>query len=383
LARVLGRGPSPAEFRDRIGVLKREVDKLREQRERAGAALRDERIRREKAEAKLEATAGARAAARDTVAGLVRNQPSVALMRETLPVRSAWARTRAGLEGAERERRFRDASPAYVAAVAAAPSAAVHKTTLQGLTWWTPILRDSDREAGSRWLAKQKFPYRAIAQTRELAVGGIMLDLGANIGRMSLPRVLMGDVTAVYCAEPDPLNYECLVRNVVDNGLAGLVCPDHVAIGAAPGIAKLQKARHSGAHSLIPSTTRATVDVPMLTLDGWLARLGLDARSVGFVKMDVQGWEGHVLAGAQALLAQRHVVWQLEVKPRLLRAAGTAPGDFLAALAAHFTHFIDVNKELTGPKARPTSELEEALAYLREDEAEGDQTDLLVFNLGA
>ena len=33
-----------------------------------------------------------------------------------------------------------------------------------------------------------------------------MLDLGANVGRMSVPRVVLGDAMVAYCAEPDPVS---------------------------------------------------------------------------------------------------------------------------------------------------------------------------------
>ena len=78
-------------------------------------------------------------------------------------------------------------------------------------------------------------------------MGGIMLDLGANIGRTSIPRVIIGDVTAAYCAEPDPLNFECMARAVIDDGLRGPAMPDQTAIGDRNGTVRLYRGRRSGA----------------------------------------------------------------------------------------------------------------------------------------
>lgn len=244
-------------------------------------------------------------------------------------------------------------------------------------------MREGEEQPGSEWMRKQKFPYRAIVQTRDLAMGGVMLDLGANTGRMSIPRAVLGDVSAIYCAEPDPVNYACLVRNIVDNGLTGLVMPDNLAVGAIDGKATLQRSRHCGGHRLVDDPGQASssgvVTVPSRTVDTWLADLGVDPDLVTFVKMDVQGWEPHVFAGASGLLARRHIAWQVEVSPSLLQRAGTALPAFYEFLRTHFGCFTDLSKEHPAPRGRPTAELEDALVYLAE--SRHAQTDLLLFNL--
>jgi FkbM family methyltransferase len=89
-----------------------------------------------------------------------------------------------------------------------------------------------------------------------------MLDIGASIGRMSIPRVILGDLVHAYCAEPDPLNYAALVRNVAANGLCGLVLPDQAAIGAATGPRASSKASIRAASGwsepIAPSRRRST-----------------------------------------------------------------------------------------------------------------------------
>ena len=135
----------------------------------------------------------------------------------------------------QREAILREVSAAYVAAVEQGPAVwgdHVHPMRVRGLRWWMPVVRPQPGGVAAAWIAKQRFPYRALTQTRELAVGGIMLDIGANTGRMSIPRVVLGDVVAAYCAEPDPLNYACLVGNVVDNNMNGLLLPDRTRAGS-------------------------------------------------------------------------------------------------------------------------------------------------------
>ena len=179
-----------------------------------------------------------------------REAPSPAIVRQSFAQRWRTFRARASAsEPTEREARLIGASAAYRQALehgASALGAETHQMSLEGLTWWVPV-QDSVLGSGDEWLEKQRFPYHGILQTRELAVGGIMLDLGANIGRMAIPRVILGDVSAVYCAEPDPVSFRCLASNVIDNGLRGFAMPDQTAIGDTNGTVVLRRAGASGA----------------------------------------------------------------------------------------------------------------------------------------
>ena len=308
-----------------------------------------------------------------------------AVLRGSLALRAATARRRAQLaEAIERERRFLESSASYREAVSGRPAAAdlQHRIELDGLTWWVPVAATADPASIARVVSHQDFPYRVIVQTREVSIGGIMLDIGSNVGRMSIPRVILGDVRAAYCAEPEPLNYACLVRNVRDNGLAGLVLPDRVAVGAADGTVRLVRAKSPGGHQIVAEGVQAkgeTIDVPCLTLDSWCARLGLDPGDVSFVKLDAQGSEMDVLAGATRLLGCRHVAWQIEIDLLILGERGVTAEAFFDALRPHFTHWLDLNKRATGARVRPIGHLGAGLAYLRT--GGGSRTDVLLFTL--
>ena len=227
-----------------------------------------------------------------------------------------------------------------------------------------------------------RLPHAGILQTREVAVGGIMLDLGANIGRMSVPRVIHGDATAAYCAEPDPVNFTRLARSVIDNSLRGLVLPDQTAIGDREGVVRLLRTGRSGDYRVLPDTaadTEHTVDVPCLTLDAWVDRLQIDLDAVTFIKVDVEGFERRVIAGAHRVLGCPHIAWQMEIKPPGLRDAGDDPQALYADLQQAFTHFIDLTRAAEGPRVRPVSELPAALRYI---ELAG-KTDVILFSASA
>ena len=317
-----------------------------------------------------------------------------AVLRGILPVRAQALRVAAERpEARDRERRFIDQSPAYAQAVAdlesgrlkAAPTyerGDARAITVDSMRWWVPLTSPDDPESVEHALTHQHFPYRVITQTREIALGGTMIDIGANTGRMSIPRVILGDATLAYCAEPEPLNYACLLRNVKDNHLAGLIMPDHLAIGSEDGTVRLERTRSTGGHRVIgadSTSKRDVVEVRSLRLDTWVKQVGIDLDQVRFVKLDVQGSEVDVLRGASGVLARKHIAWQIEVDLKILARRGFGPADLYTPLQQHFTHFIDLNGRLTTDRVRPIGEMPDALAYVTGG-TEG-RTDVLLFTM--
>ena len=154
--------------------------------------------------------------------------------------------------------------------------------------------------------------------------------------------------------------------------------PDQTAIGDLNGTVRLQLVGGFGSFHVLPAGApdEHTVDVPCTTLDSWVERLGIDLDAVTFVKVDVEGFERRLVAGATGVLARRHIVWQMEIKPSGLRAAGDEPSDLYAALQRSFTHFMDLNRDAVGPRIRPAAELADALGYVGPDA----KTDILLYN---
>ena len=297
-----------------------------------------------------------------------RRIPSVETLQHMLRARTALAQRRAGqlqVGGADVDRANLDGS--------------ARRLTVDGLIWWVPTLPSQSAASIERMLAKQRFPYLAIAQTRDVAVGGIMLDIGANVGRMAIPRVILGDSTKAFCSEPDDLNFRCLAANVRENRLDGLVIPDRVAMSDRVGRLPLQRGKMSGGHRVVQAgvVPDDAETVPCTTLDAWVVDHAIDLADVRFVKIDTQGSEVHVLAGASLVLAQPHIAWQIEVAPSHLRLAGSDSRILHRMLAGRFTHFTDLNPEAVGPRLRPIGDLAAALEYL--EDSDDAQTDIVVY----
>ncbi len=362
-----------------LGLRQHEIDRLRERlalQERGAksdaASWRESRRRLKAAAERTKALA----------ASFSLRMLSGDIVQELLPYRLRTIAARRAYADADRyEQLLLEVSAAYREAVAADSAPDLETVDIQGVGWTVPVPASIVGATRDRFVREQQFPYRTIAETREFAVGPILIDIGANCGLMSIPRVILGDVTRAYCAEPDPLNFAALVRNVTSNGLRGLVLPDQAAIGAINGRARLQRAKYPGGHRIVPGAVGAdgTIEVDSFTLDAWCDRMGIDPELVVYVKVDVQGSEVSVLLGATRLLGFPHIAWQIEVNPRLLLAAGTSVDALCDLCTTYFTHFVDLDKQAQGPRARPTRELRASIERLA---GRAPQTDIVLFKAG-
>ena len=125
-----------------------------------------------------------------------------------------------------------------------------------------------------------------------------IVDVGANIGSHSLAWSRSAPVVAL---EPAPDTYARLEANVAGNGLRDRIRTLRTAAGDTVGEAEFFVAADSGFSSL--KDTRCgpiheRIQVPCTTFDALSAELPLP---VGLLKIDVEGLERTVIAGAAEL----------------------------------------------------------------------------------
>ncbi len=163
--------------------------------------------------------------------------------------------------------------------------------------------------------------------------GSVCLDIGANIGvhTLALSR-LVGPAGRVYAFEPEPHNFALLEENLRLNGATNVtaLC---TAVGDATGTCRLAtNPRNRGDNRVLTGGAWASGEVPITTVDESLPVLS--GATVKFVKIDVQGYEHHVIRGMQATLARNpDAILAIEVFPAALRAAGTSPRKLIEYLA--------------------------------------------------
>jgi FkbM family methyltransferase len=170
---------------------------------------------------------------------------------------------------------------------------------------------------------------------RILKPGMVFFDVGANIGYFTtLAARLVGENGRVLAAEPDPENFALLKQNVSENGLCNVVL-FNCALGAQAGDAQLfRAASNKGDHRLYADGDRQrdSVSVKVDTFDN-LVRMANVCR-VDAVKMDVQGYEGHVVAGMEGTLSCGNDMTILtEFWPEGLECAGSTGSELWDTLA--------------------------------------------------
>lgn len=135
-----------------------------------------------------------------------------------------------------------------------------------------------------------------------LEPGATFIDIGANKGDFTvLAASIVGPSGRVIAIEPDQNNFRWLRRSVEENAIANAEC-HQIALGSDNYKGVLHLAAMSGLHSLLslPGGVEEGVEiVDVRALDHFIGDAGVDA-----IKIDVEGFEAEVLAGADRTLGK-------------------------------------------------------------------------------
>jgi FkbM family methyltransferase len=151
---------------------------------------------------------------------------------------------------------------------------------------------------------------------RVVARGDTVIDVGANIGMITVPLALAThDDGLVVALEPLPDNVRRLRANLERNALSNVRVVE-AAAGPVDGVATLHTARDAAFGSLdavVKYRAASEIEVPLRSLDSVWQELG--EPRVSLVKIDVEGTELDVLRGATALLTRDRPALLVEADP--------------------------------------------------------------------
>ena len=182
---------------------------------------------------------------------------------------------------------------------------------------WGAVLAVNANEVIGRELVRQNVFDIAVTETawRLLQAGDVAVDVGANIGYVtSLFAAKVGSQGHVEAFEPHPRIFSRLRENVrnLNFGAAPVTIILHeCALGSRDGAAYLIEPSAFGINEGT-STLAARPGEPSPACPGFevgLARLDtvLADREIALLKVDVEGYEADVFAGAEQLLARRRI----------------------------------------------------------------------------
>lgn len=168
---------------------------------------------------------------------------------------------------------------------------------------------------------------------------GIALDIGAHVGEFSKSLLETGLFARVIAFEPNPVNASALERIAAGNPEFAVV---PCAVGAAAGSSTLHCDDNTPTGSLLeyhPGYVVAgevkTLQVPVVTVDGYLASTPAPGIPVSLLKVDSQGHDRAVLAGASRTLARDRPIVIAELIYLPLYRGQAHPRDIAADMDAH------------------------------------------------
>ncbi len=155
---------------------------------------------------------------------------------------------------------------------------------------------------GEAWYGPHHDPWPELEWIKANGIrpGDVVVDCGANHGfSTTLFAKWTGPQGKVYAFEPFSHNMGILKKNLRLNGITNVVC-QHSAVGSQSGSVAISATQPNAAVVSNLKGTRRTEQVALVALDDILA-----VESIGFLKVDVEGYELEVLRGARRILASR------------------------------------------------------------------------------
>jgi FkbM family methyltransferase len=203
---------------------------------------------------------------------------------------------------------------------------------------------------------------------RERSADVLMLyDVGANIGTISLHALKLGLIQKAKCFEPDHENYKLLKANSIINEIEDMVELHELALGSERGQIQLYLSETSnrGDHRPMPLggkiSGRNSLNVDVAILDDFYQE---DFKKRDLVWVDVQGFEGFVLKGAQIFIRNQTPL-VLEVWPRGMKNSGSYL-DFLKVIknSRYKCFYILDGQSSENCKCLPASNIEDFCAEI-------------------
>jgi FkbM family methyltransferase len=170
-----------------------------------------------------------------------------------------------------------------------------------------------------------------------LKPGMVVLDVGANIGLHTLyfcKRVKSKG--KVFAFEPMKTTFQRLVMHIKDNDVVNVEALN-CALGATVGRVEVIENPGDTSRAFVRDIGRDSTDpdgVELLTLDAFAGARKI--QRIDFLKIDAEGFEGEILAGATALLERKIIrVMQIELDQQSAGQTGSGGAKVIPALLAN------------------------------------------------
>jgi len=173
----------------------------------------------------------------------------------------------------------------------------------------------------------------------------VTLDIGANIG---CTAILFGDLSkTVHAFEPSPTTFSLLKNNISKSGNQNIIL-HNIGLGSEPEETTLTFSPSNRSGGFVSNRTQAceghkVEKIIIRKLDEIVETLRI--QHIDFIKIDVEGFESHVLKGAFQTLSSQHPLVVLELNHWCLNAfQRISIPDFFDFLRSIFPILLAVDK---------------------------------------
>ncbi len=162
-----------------------------------------------------------------------------------------------------------------------------------------------------------------------LKPGMVVLDVGAYIGYYTLIAAkIVGDKGKVFVFEPDPNNYELLLKNIQINSYQNVVAVNKAVSNQAGKGELFLSSENRGDHRIYNSLdSRPAIEIELISLDEFFKN---QEHPIDLIKMDIQGAEMAALLGMNKILERNpNLKMIIEFWPFGLEKFGYSLAEFL------------------------------------------------------
>lgn len=225
----------------------------------------------------------------------------------------------------------------------------------------------ADRAIGKELYCNGEFELELIEKTfgflrNELAMippkgEGILLDVGANIGVISIGALVKNQMAGAIAIEPDPKNFSTLKTNIELNHQRDRITCLQNAVSHQTGVLQFELSQTNygdhrvRSHASNPTSdctseserykesTRQLIEVHARRIDDLLGSLPETLTSkISLLWIDIQGFEGYAFQGAPKLLS-RNIPVVAEIWPYGIHRAGMSTEQFCDIAEGYWKSF--------------------------------------------
>lgn len=191
----------------------------------------------------------------------------------------------------------------------------------------------------SIYIKRDHYEPELLAVGRLIEPGSVVLDIGGSFGIFALFMAhFAGPKGLVHSFEPGRFSHQQIMTNIALNAMEDRVTIHRAAASDRPDTLRLFHVGNAPVtFSVGGGAGMEAEEVPAVRVAD--ALVPADAARVGFIKIDVEGYEIAALEGARPILEARHPPIMFEVSADALARQGQTPDDVFAYLGAYGYRF--------------------------------------------